>query len=33
VDADANLPAGVVRHMREQLRWDVLFVMDHPDHA
>lgn len=31
VYADANLPAGVVRFMREQLRWDVLFVMDHPD--
>ena len=31
VYADANLPAGLVRYMREQLRWDVLFVMDHPD--
>jgi hypothetical protein len=31
VYADANVPAGVVRFMREQLRWDVLFVMDHPD--
>ena len=29
--ADANLPAGVVRHLREQLHWDVLFVMDYPD--
>ena len=31
VYADANVPAGVVAHMRERLRWDVLFVMDHPD--
>lgn len=31
VYADANLPSGLVRFMREQLRWDVLFVMDHPD--
>ena len=31
VYADANVPAGLVRYMREQLRWDVLFVMDHPD--
>ena len=31
VYADANVPAGLVRFMREQLRWDVLFVMDHPD--
>lgn len=29
--ADANVPAGIVAHMRERLRWDVLFVMDHPD--
>jgi len=31
VYADANVPAGIVAHMREQLRWDVLCVMDHPD--
>jgi len=26
--ADANLPAGLVRFMREQLKWDVFFVME-----
>ncbi|MBM3806839.1 MAG: hypothetical protein FJW22_01455 [Acidimicrobiia bacterium] len=31
VYADANVPAGIVAYMRERLRWDVLFVMDHPD--
>ena len=31
VYADANVPAGLVGFMREKLRWDVLFVMDHPD--
>ena len=31
VYADANVPAGIVAYMREQLRWDVLCVMDHPD--
>lgn len=31
VYADANVPAGLVTFMRETLRWDVLFVMDHPD--
>lgn len=31
VYADANVPSGLVRFMREQLRWDVLFVMEHPD--
>jgi hypothetical protein len=31
VYADANVPAGIVAHMRDALRWDVLFVMDHPD--
>jgi hypothetical protein len=31
VNADANVPAGIVAYMREKLRWDVLFVMDHPD--
>jgi hypothetical protein len=29
--ADANIPAGVVAFMRERLRWDVLFVIEHPD--
>jgi hypothetical protein len=28
VYADANLPAGLVRYMRERLNWDVLFVME-----
>jgi len=31
VYADANVPAGLVAFMRDQLRWDVLSVMDHPD--
>jgi predicted nuclease of predicted toxin-antitoxin system len=31
VYADANVPAGLVTFMRTRLRWDVLFVMDHPD--
>lgn len=31
VYADANVPSGLVRFMREQLRWDVLFVMEQPD--
>jgi Domain of unknown function (DUF5615) len=31
VYADANVPSGLVRYMRDQLRWDVLSVMDHPD--
>jgi hypothetical protein len=31
VYADANVPAGLVAFMRDSLRWDVLFVMDHPD--
>jgi hypothetical protein len=31
VYADANVPAGIVAHMREVLRWDVLFVLEHPD--
>ena len=26
--ADANLPAGLVRFMRERLGWDVLFVVE-----
>lgn len=29
--ADANIPAGLVSFMRDRLRWDVLFVMEHPD--
>lgn len=29
--ADANLPAGVVAFMRQELRWDVLFVVEHDD--
>jgi hypothetical protein len=28
VYCDANLPAGLVRFMRERLRWDVLFVLE-----
>jgi hypothetical protein len=31
VYADANVPAGVVDFMRRDLRWDVLFVMEHDD--
>ena len=31
VYADANVPNGIVSFMRERLKWDVLFVMDHPD--
>jgi hypothetical protein len=26
--ADANVPAGLVAHMRERLDWDVLFVVE-----
>jgi len=29
--ADANLPQGIVRAMRESLGWDVLFVLEHDD--
>jgi hypothetical protein len=29
--ADANVPAGIVGHMRVRLRWDVLFVLEQPD--
>ena len=25
--ADANVPAGIVAHMRLRLQWDVLFVL------
>ena len=31
VYADANVPAGIIAFMREKLKWDVLFVMEHPD--
>src|SRR6186713_3613098 len=31
VYADANLPAGVVRFMRDRLKWDVLFVIEEAD--
>jgi len=26
--ADANVPAGLVEHMRQRLHWDVLFVLE-----
>ena len=29
--ADANVPAGIVAHMRLHLRWDVLFVLEDND--
>jgi hypothetical protein len=29
--ADANVPAGLVVHMRTRLDWDVLFVMEDDD--
>jgi hypothetical protein len=29
--ADANIPAGLVAFMRQRLRWDVFFVMEHAD--
>ena len=29
--ADANVPAGLVAHMRDRLRWDVLFVLEESD--
>ncbi len=31
VYVDANIPAGLVTVMRQQLGWDVLFVMEHDD--
>ena len=31
VYADANVPAGLVGHMRQRLDWDVLFVMEEDD--
>src|ERR1043166_3535490 len=29
--ADANVPAGIVEHMRRRLDWDVLFVLEDRD--
>jgi len=29
--ADANVPAGLVAHMRTRLQWDVLFVLEDDD--
>jgi len=29
--ADANVPAGLVAHMRDRLHWDVLFVLEEAD--
>jgi len=29
--ADANVPAGLVAHMRRRLHWDVVFVVEEPD--
>jgi hypothetical protein len=29
--ADANVPAGIVAHMRVRLQWDVLFVLEEAD--
>jgi hypothetical protein len=26
--ADANVPSGLIHYMRQQLRWDVLFVLE-----
>ena len=31
VYADANVPAGLVAHMRNALHWDVLFVLEDDD--
>ena len=31
VYADANIPSGVVSYMRERLRWDVFFVLEHEE--
>ena len=28
VYCDANLPVGLIRYMREQLKWDVFFVLE-----
>ena len=29
--ADANVPSGIVAHMRTRLQWDVLFVLEEDD--
>lgn len=29
--ADANVPSGIVAHMRQRLHWDVLFVLEDPE--
>jgi len=29
--ADANVPAGIVDFMRQRLRWDVFYVLEHAD--
>ena len=31
VYVDANVPAGLVAYMRDRLRWDVLFVIEHAE--
>jgi len=31
VYVDANMPAGLVSFMRQALKWDVLFVLEHDD--
>ncbi len=31
VYVDANMPVGVVAAMRQELQWDVLFVLEHDD--
>jgi hypothetical protein len=31
VYADANMPNGIVTFMRTELKWDVLFVLEHED--
>ena len=31
VYVDANVPAGLVTFMRSELKWDVLFVIEHDD--
>jgi hypothetical protein len=31
VYVDANMPAGLVAFMRQALRWDVLFVLEHEE--
>ena len=31
VYVDANMPAGLVAFMRSELKWDVLFVIEHDD--